>query len=81
MQFLQKTTMVTPAGSAGYPVVGDKSLEFYRDANAFVDRRIAQYDSPIFLTRILNKPTVCVASNNGCREVLCGKIYNFLFQG
>ena len=65
--------MATPPGSAGYTVVGDKSVEFYRDANAFVDRRIAQHNSPIFLTRLMNKPTVCVASNRGVRQVLCGK--------
>ena len=65
--------MATPPGTPGYTLVGDKSVEFYRDAISFVDRRITQHNSRVFLTRLLNKPTVCVASNNGVRQVLCGE--------
>ena len=64
--------MPLPPGYVGYPVVGDKSVEFYRDPCGFVDRRISKYESQIFLTRLLNKPTICVGSNAGCRELLNG---------
>ncbi len=65
--------MASLPGYAGIPVVGDKSVEFYKDAVAFVDRRIEQYQSRIFLARILNKHTVVVASNSGVHKVLHGK--------
>ncbi len=55
------------------PVVGDKSVEFYKDAVSFVDKRISQFESRIFLTRILNKHTVFVASNSGVHQVLQSK--------
>ena len=63
-------------GYAGMPLVGDKSMEFYKDAVSFVDKRIKQHESRIFLTRILNKHTVVVASNSGVRQILNGKKKN-----
>ena len=65
--------MASLPGYAGMPVVGDKSLEFYKDAVSFVDKRIQLHESRIFLSRILNKHTVFVASNSGVRQILNGK--------
>lgn len=64
--------MAAIPGNAGYTVIGDKTVEFYRDPQLFVNRRINQYGSKIFLSRILNKPTVFIASNAGVRELLNG---------
>ncbi|CAH1782973.1 unnamed protein product [Owenia fusiformis] len=68
--------MTTPPGSAGLPIVGDKSLEFYKDAIGFVDRNIAHNKSRIFLSRLLSKPTVFVSSNKGVKELLEDKAMN-----
>ena len=65
--------MSSVPGYAGMPVIGDKSVEFYKDAVQFVNKRQAQHDSTIFLTRILNKHTVFVTSNAGVWEILKGK--------
>ena len=65
--------MATVPGHAGFTLVGDKSLEFYRDAVLFVDKRIEQFQSRVFLSRLLNKHTVFVASNAGVKQVLNGK--------
>ena len=59
-------------GSAGLSLVGDKSFEFYKDAVGFVDKKIDQTKSRIFLSRLMNKPTVFIASNCGVRELLYG---------
>ena len=61
-------------GHVGMPIVGDKSVEFYRDAVGFVNSRIKKHDGArMFVTRFLNKPTVFVASNKGVEELMNGK--------
>ena len=67
-------------GCAGYPVVGDKSLEFYKDAVGFVQKRIEEYGSKIFVARFLNKPTVFVCSNAGVQEMLNGELLIVRFR-
>ena len=64
--------MATVPGHPGMTVVGDKSIEFYRDAVEFVDKRVVQYQSKVFVSRLLNKPTVFVTSNAGVKAVLEG---------
>ncbi|XP_013417442.1 uncharacterized protein LOC106178695 [Lingula anatina] len=57
-------------GSAGLPVVGDKSYEYYKDAVQFVLKRIDQHHSRIFISRLLNTPTVFVADHSMVNELL-----------
>ena len=64
--------MASVPGNFGIPLVGDKSVEFYKDAVQFVDKKIQLLDSRVFATRFLNKPTVFVASNVGVQELLNG---------
>lgn len=65
-------------GYVGWPIVGDKSIEFYRDPVKFYHKYMEQYKSRIFVSRILNKPTVFVGTNEGVREVLTGEFDHFL---
>lgn len=60
-------------GNAGVSVLGDKSLEFYRDPTSFCRLRIEKHGSRLFLCRLLNRPTVFICSVRGVRELLCGK--------
>lgn len=62
--------MATPKGKIGYPVLGDTSLEFYRDVPLYVNSRIDEYGTRIFQARILNKPTVFVCSATAVKELL-----------
>jgi len=64
--------MSDPPGGAGLPVIGDKSYEFYRDPVEFIRREMAKH-GPIYLTRLLMKPTVIVASYESVRAALTGK--------
>ncbi|XP_028274313.1 uncharacterized protein LOC114444108 isoform X2 [Parambassis ranga] len=60
-------------GNAGVSVLGDKSLEFYRDPVSFCRRRIEKHRSRVFLSRLLNRPTAFICSVKGMRELLCEK--------
>ena len=62
-------------GSAGWTITGDRSLEFANSPLQFVEKKITQYDSHVFLARALNIPTVFVCSNKGVQHILSGKIY------
>ncbi|XP_069781485.1 uncharacterized protein [Narcine bancroftii] len=64
-------------GSSGYALIGDKSLDFYKDPMHFCNSRIHTYGSRIFQARLLNKPTIFVCSVKGMKELLCGKISIF----
>lgn len=59
-------------GNAGVSVLGDKSLEFYRDPISFCRQRIDKHGSRLFQGRLLNRPTVFICSVRGTRELLCG---------
>uniref|UniRef100_A0A3P8RWX4 Uncharacterized protein n=1 Tax=Amphiprion percula TaxID=161767 RepID=A0A3P8RWX4_AMPPE len=58
-------------GNAGVSVLGDKSLEFYRDPVSFCRQRIDKHRSRVFVSRLLNRPTVFICSVEAMRELLC----------
>ncbi|XP_036070395.1 cytochrome P450 26A1 isoform X2 [Oryzias melastigma] len=60
-------------GSAGVSLLGDKSLEFYRDPVNFCRQRILKHRGRVFQSRLLNRPTVFVCSVRGMRELLGGE--------
>lgn len=61
-------------GNAGVSVLGDKSLEFYRDPVIFCGQRVEKHGSRVFQSRLLNRPTAFICSVKGTRELLCGKV-------
>ncbi|XP_034564876.1 putative cytochrome P450 120 isoform X1 [Notolabrus celidotus] len=65
-------------GNAGVSVLGDKSLEFYRDPVNFCRQRIEKHGSRVFQCRLLNRPTAFICSVQGMRELLCEKSNVFL---
>ena len=65
--------MTSLPGHVGWPITGDKTLEFARNPIEFVQRNINTLNSRIFQVRTLNKPHVFVTSNQGVKEVLEGK--------
>uniref|UniRef100_A0A4W6BJL6 Uncharacterized protein n=1 Tax=Lates calcarifer TaxID=8187 RepID=A0A4W6BJL6_LATCA len=65
-------------GNAGVSVLGDKSLDFYRDPVSFYRQRIEKHRSRVFLCRLLNRPTAFICSAQGMRELLCEKTNVFL---
>lgn len=58
-----------PPGGSGLWGVSDKSISFYRDPHGFVWERRAKY-GPVFLSRMLNTPTVFVTSHALTAKVL-----------
>ncbi|KAM9820201.1 putative cytochrome P450 120 [Neosynchiropus ocellatus] len=60
-------------GNAGVSVLGDKSLEFYRDPVSFYRQRIDKHRGRVFQCRLLNRPTVFICSVPAMRELLCEK--------
>ncbi|KAM8828447.1 putative cytochrome P450 120 [Spinachia spinachia] len=70
--------MAKLAGSAGVPVLGDKSLDFYRDPVTFCQQRMERHRGRVFQCRVLNRPTVFVCCVRGMRELLCEKSNTFL---
>lgn len=70
-------------GRTGWNLLGDKTIEFARFPLDFINDRIKKYSSRLFLSRVLNKPTVFVTSNQGVKEMLYGRfrfVFYFLFQ-
>ncbi|XP_029939993.1 uncharacterized protein LOC115382414 [Salarias fasciatus] len=65
-------------GSAGVSLLGDKSLEFYRDPVGFCRQRTDKHGGRVFHSRLLNRPTVLVCSVRGMRELLGEKSGVFL---
>lgn len=65
-------------GSAGVTVLGDKSLEFYRDPVSFCHQRMEKHRGRVFQSRLLNRATVFVCSVRGARELLREKSNIFL---
>ena len=59
-------------GNAGVSLLGDKSLEFYRDPVSFYRQRVDKHRGRVFQGRLLNRPTVFICSAGGMRELLCG---------
>ncbi|XP_069560710.1 uncharacterized protein [Brachyistius frenatus] len=66
------------SGNAGVSVLGDNSLEFYRDPVSFCLQRMEKHRSRVFLCRLLNRPTAFICSARGMKEMLCEKSNMFL---
>ncbi|XP_077972143.1 cytochrome P450 26B1-like [Styela clava] len=64
-------------GSCGYPIFGDKSVEFYRDPELFITTKISETSSKVFLTRLVNTPTIFVCSHQETTEILYEKSRDF----
>ncbi|ESO98396.1 hypothetical protein LOTGIDRAFT_231439 [Lottia gigantea] len=62
-----------PPGSAGIPLLGDKSYDFYKDPPSFFEKNAKHYKSRVFLTRFLLKPTVFVGSSQGLIDIFADK--------
>lgn len=60
-------------GSSGYSFFGDKSYEFYKNPIEFAEKRIKKHESRLFLSRILNKPTILICSYTDVKKILTGK--------
>lgn len=58
-------------GRAGYSIIGDESIEFYRTPRDYLDKRRRNHGN-VFLGRILNKPTVFMTSNRAVQDLLRG---------
>lgn len=71
--FLYRMAQTVP-GSAGWTVTGDRTAEFTKYPLDFIERRLKQYGSKVFLARALNKPTIFVCSNKGLQEILTGSL-------
>jgi len=59
-------------GSAGLPLLGDRSYDFYKDPVKFMEKSISVYKNRNFIARFLNKATVFVG---------CNKTLNCLLKG
>ncbi|XP_060586109.1 putative cytochrome P450 120 [Ruditapes philippinarum] len=62
--------MAKVPGSAGFPLVGDRSYDFYKDPIKFQNKHMENTKSRVFLSRFLNKPTIFIGSNAILQEVL-----------
>lgn len=62
--------MANVPGSAGLPLVGDRSYDFYKDPIKFQYKHMEYTKSRVFLSRLLNKPTIFIGSNSVLQEVL-----------
>lgn len=60
-------------GRVGYGIIGDESLEFYRNPLAFMEKRVRMY-GPTFSCRFLNKPTVFLTTSTAVHELLKGSL-------
>ncbi|XP_019713495.1 uncharacterized protein LOC109508094 isoform X1 [Hippocampus comes] len=65
-------------GNAGVPLLGDKSLDFYRDPVLFCREKMEKHGSRVFQSRLLNRPTAFVCSAWAMKELLCEKSNVFL---
>ncbi|XP_062568237.1 putative cytochrome P450 120 isoform X1 [Saccostrea cucullata] len=57
-------------GSCGLPILGDKSIDFYRDPVQFVTKNIQHNKSRVFCARFLNVPTVFIGCNETIQRLL-----------
>ena len=68
------TSSTTVPGSAGLPLISDKSYDFYKDPIKFQLRNLESTKSRVFLSRFLNKPTIFIGSNQVLRDTLLSKL-------
>lgn len=64
--------MATIPGSAGLPLLGDRSYDFYKDPVKFMEKNISYYKNRNFIGRFLNKSTVFVGCNKTLKCLLTG---------
>ncbi|XP_078312100.1 putative cytochrome P450 120 [Crassostrea virginica] len=57
-------------GSCGFPILSDRSLDFYRNPVKFVDKNIQEHKSRVFCARFLNTPTVFIGCNDTIQKLL-----------
>ncbi|KAG7498980.1 cytochrome P450 120 isoform X1 [Solea senegalensis] len=60
-------------GNAGLSLLGDKSLDFYRDPVSFYRQKMDKHGGRVFQSRLLNRPTAFICSVEGMRELLSGE--------
>ncbi|KAG7498979.1 cytochrome P450 120 isoform X1 [Solea senegalensis] len=65
-------------GNAGLSLLGDKSLDFYRDPVSFYRQKMDKHGGRVFQSRLLNRPTAFICSVEGMRELLSEKSNLFL---
>ena len=58
-------------GRAGFSLLGDESIEFYKTPREYMEKRRKSYGD-VFLGRIINKPTVFLTSNGAVQSLLHG---------
>ena len=58
-------------GRAGFALIGDESIEFYKTPREYFEKRRRNHGD-VFLGRILNKRTVFMTSNQAVQELLQG---------
>ncbi|XP_024918387.1 uncharacterized protein LOC103390318 isoform X2 [Cynoglossus semilaevis] len=75
---LQVDKMSKLPGSAGVTLLGDKSLDFYRDPVSFYLLKLDKHGGRVFQSRLLNRPTVFICSVQATREMLCEKSHMFV---
>ena len=63
-------------GRAGFSLLGDESIEFYRTPREYMEKRRRTYGE-VFLGRIINKRTVFMTSNRSVQGLLHGKLTVF----
>lgn len=59
-------------GYLGYPILGDKSLEFVRSPRDYINQQRKTYGD-VFKGRVLNKPHVFITSNKAVEDFLISK--------
>lgn len=62
--------MATIPGSAGLPLLGDRSYDFYKDPLNFMEKNMTFYKSRDFTSRFLNKATVFVGNSKTLSSLL-----------
>ena len=65
-------SMTSLPGRIGWPVTGDKTIEFAKNPVEFIQKNIKTCNSRVFQARTLNRPHAFVASNQGVKEILEG---------
>ncbi|GAB1607885.1 cytochrome P450 26A1-like [Argonauta hians] len=58
-------------GYTGWPIIGDKTIDFLKNPVKFYEKHSELYKSSTFLTRLFNKPTVIVGTHEGVKQILC----------
>ncbi|CAM1317759.1 Uncharacterised protein g6833 [Pycnogonum litorale] len=59
-------------GYIGYQLIGDTTVDFYQSVSSYMDKNIREFNSRVFVSRFLLKPTVFIGSNSGVADLLSG---------